>query len=178
MQAPCCNLVYHASCGIQKLANAAHDNHLVNCECGNTIFECDGCFSVAAAETTIETVMAKPGVPAQVKEIKKKFTAENKARTAYKKYLKEKYAEFIQQVDIHKMAIKELKDSVNTTIKASEEFKIFRRLKSAACIAKNKFSAEHSIKGRMLRRLFGGSDWGRWYDSPVSILNRRFRTWL
>ena len=178
MESPCCGLIYHAACGIQKLASAAHTDHRVNCECGAVLFECDDCFPESVPETTVEMVMEKAGVPAQVKAIKKKFTAEGKARAAYKKYLKEKQAEFGEQIAGHKAAIKELKESIFTTIKGSDEFKIFRRLRGAAHLAKNKFSAEHSIKGRMLRRLFGGSDWGRWYDSPVSILNRRFRTWL
>jgi hypothetical protein len=130
---------------------------------------------VPEAETTIEMVMAKPGVPAVVKTIKAKFTAENKARAAYKKYLRERQAEFGQQVAAHKVAINELKESMLTTIKASDEFNTFRRLRGAAHLAKNKFSAEHSIKGRALRRLFGGSDWGRWYDTPVSMFRRRFR---
>lgn len=177
MQSPCCDLVYHAGCGVQKLADSAHLNHRVNCECGALLFQCEGCFSETTpeAEVTVEMVMAKPGVPAVVKAIKAKFTAEGKARTAYKKYLREKQTEFGQQVAAHKAAIKELKESMLTTIKASDEFKTLRRLRGATHLAKNKFSAEHSIKGRMLRRLFVGGDWGRWYDTPVSLFNRRFR---
>jgi hypothetical protein len=128
-----------------------------------------------SAETTIEMILAKPGVPAVVKAIKAKFTAEGKARAAYKKYLRERLAEFAEQMAAHKAAIEELKESMLATIKASDEFKTFRRLRGAAHLAKNKFSAEHSIKGRALRGLFGGSDWGRWYDTPVSMFRRRFR---
>ena len=119
--------------------------------------------------------MVKPGVPAQIKAIKAKFTAEGKARTTYMKYLKAKRAEFSQTVETHLAAIKELKGDMLAVIKASEEFKSYRRLKASAALAKNKFSAEHSIRGRVLRKLFTGSDWGRWYDTPVSMFRRRFR---
>ena len=176
MESPCCDLVYHAGCGVQKLADAAHENHRVSCECGAVLFECDNCFAdTTSTEVALETVLAKPGVPAQVKVIKAKFTAEKKARAAYKKYLREKYVEFAEQVEAHKTAIKELKETTLTTIKASEEFKAFRRLRGSATLAKNKFSTEHSIRGRALRNLFAGGDWGRWYDTPISMFRRRFR---
>jgi hypothetical protein len=176
METPCCGLVYHASCGIQKLAAAAHENHQVTCECGNVLFECENCFAnTHTPETTIEEIMTKPGVPAQVKIVKAKFTAEKKARAAYTKYLREKYTQFAQEVATHKTAIEELKGATLTAIKASEEFKTFRRLRGSAFLAKNKFGTEHSIRGRALRKLFVGSDWGRWYDTPISMFNRRFR---
>jgi hypothetical protein len=177
MQVPCCDLVYHASCGVQKLGDSIHLDHRVNCQCGALLFQCNSCFSetVPETETTIEMVMAKPGVPAQVKAIKAKFTAEGKARAAYKKYLAEKYAEFAEQMSVHKTAIEEMKESMMATIKESEEFKKFRRLKGVSSLAKNKFGTEHSLRGRILRRLFEGRDWMRWYDTPVNMLNRRFR---
>ena len=176
MESPCCDLVYHAGCGVQKLADAAHENHRVSCECGAVLFECDNCFAdTTSTEVALETVLAKPGVPAQVKVIKAKFTAEKKARAAYKKYLREKYVEFAEQVEAHKTAIKELKETTLTAIKTSEEFKTFRRLRGSATLAKNKFSTEHSIRGRALRNLFAGGDWGRWYDTPISMFRRRFR---
>jgi len=177
MESPCCGLIYHASCGVKKLADSAHLNHRVNCECGALLFQCDDCFSeiTPEAETTIEAVMAKPEVPAQIKAIKAKFTAEGKARAAYMKYLKTQRTEFSQTVETHMAAIKQLKGNMLNTIKASEEFKSYRRLRASAFLAKNKFSTEHSIRGRVLRKLFMGSDWGRWYDTPVSMFRRRFR---
>jgi len=146
------------------------------CECGNVLFECDDCFTTPiTSDVTIEQLMTKPGVPAQVKAIKAKFTVEKKARAAYTKYLREKYTQFAQQVATHKTAIEELKETTLTAIKASEEFKTFRRLRGSAFLAKNKFGTEHSVGGRALRKLFTGSDWHRWYDTPASMFRRRFR---
>lgn len=176
MQVPCCDLVYHAACGIRKVAASAHINHHIECECGAPLFQCDSCLSgPEEIDTTIQTLMAKPGVPAQVKMVKAKFTAENKARIAYGKYLKEKHAEFVEQMTAHKTAIEEMKESMLATIKESEEFKKFRRLKGVSSLAKNKFGTEHSVRARVLRRIFEGSDWRRWYDTPVNMINRRFR---
>jgi len=176
MESPCCGLIYHATCGVQKLAAAAHENHRVTCECGNVLFECDDCFAeTTSTEQTIEEVMAKPGVPAQVKAIKAKFMEEKKARAAYTAYLRQKHAEVAEQLGTHTAAIKELKKAMFTTIKASEEFKAFRRLKASASLAQKKFGAEHSVGRRALRRLFTGDNWSRWYDTPASMFRRRFR---
>jgi hypothetical protein len=146
------------------------------CECGNVLFECDSCFTdTTSTEQTVEEIMAKPGVPAQVRTIKAKITAEKKARAAYTTYLRQKHAEVAEQLGTHTTAIKELKKSMLTTIKASEEFKAFRRLRASAFLAQNKFGTEHSVGRRALRKLFTGDNWRRWYDTPASMFRRRFR---
>ena len=182
MDMPCCNIKYHAACGIQKLAQQMYSfNTVVHCTCGSVLYEHIPLYQETEQDivTAVETIRAKPGAVDEINMVKKALTEENKVQKVYMKLLKEKQAEFKEAVAPHIDAIKHIKTTMINIIKQTDECKNLNKIKKKRVILEHKFKTKHEASRDQMRRMLGYARWGPiWYNrhcTAISLLHRRFR---
>ena len=175
MDAPCCDRKYHSACAIQKLGLILMHSSAAACECGAILFQYHYPTEVAT-NATVDALLATPAVKAEIKAIKTRNTAAMKSMVGFKKYVKEKKAEFSTLIEPNVSAIELAKQNMLTEIKASETFKECRRLKTTSQLLMGKFQTKHNLGRRQMRTVLKQKNYGsyRWRWGVVRFLKNEF----
>jgi hypothetical protein len=180
LETPCCGVKYHSTCGIEKLGMALCHFASVFCDCGHLLYQHPHYTPVdeESIAVNIAEIKAKPGVPAELKVLKAKKVLMRKSFIAYKKYLKEKKAEFHELIDSQIEAIKMAKRTTQAQIKSSDTYKEYRKLQLSFHASLRKFKTTHNLNRPTMNRLIGspyGRHWGEWAFRPLYLMTRSFR---
>jgi hypothetical protein len=153
----------------------------VFCECGHLLYQHPHYTPVdesADVAINIEAIKAKPGVPAELKVLKAKKVLMRKSLATYRKYIKEKKAEFHELIDSQINAIKLARQTTKAEVKNSDHFKEYRRLQVGFHTLLRKFKVTHNLNRSEMNQLIGspyGRHWGQWAFRPMYLMNRIFR---
>ena len=175
MEVPCCDLKYHSACAITRFCSGLYSSSLF-CSCGAVLHQ--HAYSVSDevdTATRVSEVMAKEGVPAEVKAINKKKAAARKACAAYRKLLAVKKREFKDIVGSQIEALKAAKQNAIDEVKASAEYKAYRNSIATVSLADSAFRKKHEIRWRDMRAIFGSTSWYKRLWSPMRFMKYSFR---
>jgi len=177
MESPCCDLKFHSQCGILKLCEANYHSAVVYCNCGSVLYQHPQHHSHTdeEIEASVTQVMAKEGVPAEVKAIKKKKTAARKALTGYKRMLAVKKREFKVNVENHMEALKIAKQNAINEVKNSAEYKEYRKCVTGANMMEHAFIKKHAIHRYVAYTIFGERSWFKRMRMPLRYIRYTFR---
>jgi hypothetical protein len=176
-EVPCCDLKYHSSCAITRFCSALYYSSSLFCPCGAVLHQHANSYSEDDLDvaTRVSEVMAKEGVPAEVKAIKKKKTAARKALAAYKRMLAVKKREFNDLVANNVETLKTAKKNAVNEVKASPEYKDYRRYVSAANTAEGAFLKKHAMHRYVAYTIFGERSWYKRMRMPLRYIRYAFR---
>ena len=179
MQTPCCDLKYHSQCGILRLCESYYNSSTIYCHCGSVLYQHPHSSYHSHTDeeigASVTQVMAKEGVPAEVKAIKKKKAVARKALAAYKKMLVVKKREFKELVANNVEALKTAKKNAVNEVKASPEYKEYRRYVSGANTAEGAFIKKHEIHRYVAYTIFGETSWYKRMRMPLRYIRYAFR---
>ena len=179
MQTPCCDLKYHSQCGILRICESYYNSSTIYCHCGVILHQYANGWSDSLTDEGIQAsmtqVLAKEGVPAEVKAIKKKKAVARKALAAYKKMLVVKKREFKELVANNVEALKTAKKNAVNEVKASPEYKEYRRYVSGANTAEGAFIKKHEIHRYVAYTIFGERSWYKRMRMPLRYIRYAFR---
>lgn len=175
-EVPCCDLKYHSACAITRFCSALYYSSSLFCPCGAVLHQhASSVSSEVDTATRVSEIMAKEGVPAEVKAINKKKAAARKACAAYKKLLAVKKREFKDMVGSQLETLKVAKQNVIDEIKGSAEYKAYRNSIATVSFSDSAFQKKHEIRWREMRAIFGSTSWYRRLWSPMRFMKYSFR---
>jgi len=178
MQMPCCALVYHSQCGINRLFSGSYFSNIECLGCGNHLHDSPYYTSNGSNQEEIETgnqVLEGDAKP-DLKKLKEKSKEVSLARKQLEQHLKEEFEAF-QEIALPQLeAIKALKDTRLAAIKQSPEYKTFNSKKQSFSLMFAKFQKKYpTISRRCLRQKIGVNCF-RWrYNSSPYMVRRKFR---
>lgn len=179
MQMPCCELTYHAQCGIDYLFSGSYFSNVECAGCGNHLHDSHYYTSnsssyeqdVAAGNVLLETT-----AKADMKKLKDKSREMSAARKELDKHLKEEFAAFQEMALPQLEAIKALKGERMAVIKQSAEYKAFNSKKTSFSLLFGKFQKKYpTIPRTCVRQKIGRNNFSYRYNSSLNMLRRKFR---
>ena len=178
MEVPCCDLKYHSTCAITRFCSGLYSSSLF-CSCGAVLHQPPPSSHLSHTDeeigASVTQVMAKEGVPAEVKAIKKKKTAARKALTGYKRMLAVKKREFKVNVENHMEALKIAKQNAINEVKNSAEYKEYRKCVTGANTSEQAFIKKHAIHRYVAYTIFGERSWFKRMRMPLRYIRYAFR---
>lgn len=179
MQTPCCDLKYHSQCGVLRLCESYYISPTIYCHCGSVLYQhvnsSSDSLTDEGIQATMTQVLAKEGVTAEVKAIKKKKAVARKALAAYKRMLAVKKREFKELVANNIEALKTAKKNAINEVKASPEYKEYRRSVSGANAAEGAFIKKHEMHRFVSYTIFGERSWYKRMRMPLRYIRYAFR---
>jgi len=182
---PCCAKLVHTTCLINDISyRLENDFAYVQCECGVRIWETqyvhDGVVAEGSVDARVSTLLARPEVRQEVKDIKKSFTTMGKAHRAYASRMKALKAVYKEQTAQHVTALKQIRDATKSNVKQTEEYKAHRRSRNAVNTMQKKFREKHNLSSREFRNILGYSGrsmpiWSYRYYTSERLLRRLVR---
>lgn len=178
MQMPCCEIVYHSQCGIDRLFSGGYYSN-IECLCGNHLHDSPYYSSVSSSEqVSVEegNALLEGDAKADMKKLKEKSKELSTARKEFEHHLKEEFAAFEEIALPQLEAIKGLKEARIAAIKQSAQYKAFSSKKTSFTLMFGKFQKKFpTIPRRSIRNKIGPNSFCYRYNSSLMMLRRKFR---
>ena len=179
-QLPCCNVSVHTICMLNFTdEHYYHNRPEVICDCGSILikFKWEHNFGVTEEEILAKTnaKMSEPAFKKATKEALAKIRARNKARNIFTKLLILRSRGFKSEISTFLNTIKTTRTDAVNSIKASEEYKNFKKTISQTTRTINSFANQFALTPREAT-IHLRQERGRYWRSSLSwAIRRKFR---
>lgn len=178
MQMPCCDLTYHAQCGIDYLFSGGYYTTVECPGCGNHLHDSPYSSISSSEQGTMEAgnALLEGAAKPDMKKLKEKSREMSAARKELDKHLKEEFVAFQETVLPQLEGIKALKQARLNTIKQSPEYKAFNSKKMSFSQLFAKFQKKYpTIPRSCVRNKVGRICFCYRYNSSLMMMQRKFR---